>query len=270
MAGDVRCFRSGLHRVLLVFTALVHMHTAQGAEVFRLCTPSASNLPFMAGVNREPNALTGILDEITVKALDRVGLVSESVYRPWNRCLFMLRSGEADGMVGVSRTPERALWLHYPADESHYVWRGNYTVFVRKGSSLRWNGKYFNGVKAKLSAPLGYVVAERLKAMNLLASGSIPPERGMVMVAHDRLDGYVVEENIGWFFVKQVNLQHSLETLPGYFAQIPWYLPLSADYYSKYPQLSERLWDALVAVREEQSEALSQRYQLVVPSKVDF
>ncbi len=270
MTRDLRRFRVGFYILLLGLAPLVCIQKALANEVFRLCTTSASNLPFMAGVNREADSLTGILDEITIQALDRVGLLAKRVYRPWNRCLFMLRSGEADGMVGVSWTPERAQWLHYPADKSHYVWQGNYSVFVRKGSSLRWNGERFSGVRSKLSAPLGYVVAERLKSMGLLVSGHIPPERGMVMVAHNRLDGYVVEENIGWAFVRQIKLQYSLDVLPQYFARIPWYLPLSADFYSNYPQLSERLWDSLVVVRKEQSGVLSQRYQLVAPLDAAF
>ena len=59
--------------------------------------------------------------------------------RPWKRCLFMAKTGEADVIISVLKTPERKKFLFYPTEP---ISRSNSAFFTTIDNDISFGGNY--------------------------------------------------------------------------------------------------------------------------------
>ncbi len=69
--------------------------------------------PYLMEENGEPS---GVDYEVMEAVFDRMGVDMEFEFYPWNRCMEMLKSGSADGILAVGYNEERAEFLYYPEE----------------------------------------------------------------------------------------------------------------------------------------------------------
>lgn len=239
------------------YLALVLLITSviSTAEPIVLCVEKTDNPPY-----------SGIFNEFIRIINSQSELQIEFVRRPWKRCLRDVELGEFDGTLAVIYTEERDKLFAYPKtaagqlDSVKAIWHASYPVFVHKDSTLRWNGDNFNQQGITVAAPLGYVVSDKLQKINDLNTLNIEPEKGLNLLAQQRLDGYVVEQSIADKIIQRYKLRSAVTTLIPPFLSEDWYLVLSNDFVQKSPQIATRFWGELAQIRQLHGLRLYQKY----------
>lgn len=115
------------------------------------------------------NALEGkgFLTELTVKALKEAGYSADIQFYPWARALDMVKTGKADGIIGVSYTKERTKFLKYP----EVLWINNVFLFSNKKNA---NKIKFTSLKSIAPASIGILNGSFLQ--NILVEDGIKLE----------------------------------------------------------------------------------------------
>lgn len=239
---------------------------AEPPVALRLCIEPSGVEPYIVDAAA---AQPGLLLELVERAAKQAGVDLAIHSQPWKRCILEVQNGSSDGLLVALWREERDAWGRFPGrdpargtpvDPGMRVWRADYRVFVHRQSALQWDGMRFSGVSAGVGAPLGYVISQYLRSLGVLASESMPADKAMNLVAAGRLDGYVLEREVGQALVERLRLHGQLEMLPTPLMEVEWYLPLSHQFYQRYPQLAERFWLAISEQRERAGPQLAQRY----------
>ncbi|WP_108652244.1 hypothetical protein [Dongshaea marina] len=126
---------------------------------------------------------------------------------------------------------------------------------------MSWDGHKFSGITLGIGAPPGYIAQQKLAEMKVLSSKNTVPQKGMVLVALGRMDGYVVARSAGRKIIEKFELSDSIRALSLPFMQSLLYLPVSKAFYKKHPQVAEKLWHSLAKIRKEQGQRLLKKYE---------
>lgn len=248
----------------LILCSLLH----SPAWAITLCVEEADYLPYISGIGELKGR--GMVPDMIRAAAQNNQQTLDVITYPWKRCIDMLSKGQVDALAASIWLPEREAWGAYPKlpgqpqgmpDRSKRLWTAEYPVFVAQQSSLRYDGTQFSGVKTGLSAPSGYVAWQRLKDAGVLNPAVLPPKSGLKLVALNRLDGYVVERNIGQHLLHKMGLTAEVTTLPTPFIKDDWHLVFSHQFQAANPALTQRIWTSLAKIREEQGAELLRNYQ---------
>jgi polar amino acid transport system substrate-binding protein len=227
-----------------------------GADVV-FCYEDQNYEPYVFHLNNSENVPTGLLINIIRAAAKKANLPIQFVRRPWLRCQQMVKDNEAQALFAMIKTPERTTLFAYPKDESQALTTVEYGLFIKKNGFLdnkntladitsagnRLNvGKYKKHLQFGLSAPTGYVVNDILSKNNILSNFEYTLDEGLIAVADNRLDGYVVAKLIG---INKVN-EHLLSNLI-YWSNITldsndWYIPFNKEYYQQNKMRIEKFW----------------------------
>ena len=232
-----------------------------------LCIEDTDNPPFYIASGGEQKP--GVLVEMTQLAAASLGQSLRIISHPWKRCIDKISKGEVDATLAAIWTPERDSWGAYPKlsrepqaqpDRALRLWRVQYPVFVPQSSNLGYNGQQFTGLKTGIGAPPGYIAWQRLKDQGALSEQVLLPTVGLRLVAMNRLDGYVVERNIGRYLLRTTGHEQQVKTLPTTYLEDDWFLVFSKQYQSANGALVQSLWQALGEIREQQGQAILARY----------
>lgn len=235
----------------------------------RLCYELGGLPPYTRSPAETSTEAPGLIIELIQQAAYQAKLRVDLHQQPWKRCVHEVQQGGSDGLFIAVWQADRDLWGRYPGrnpqqqstvDANRRLWRVQYPIIVRPGSTLRWDGQHFAGVRHGVGAPLGYATSQRLRELGVLASESLPQAAALKLVAAGRLDGYVLEREIALELIERLQLQEQLMFLPQPLLETDWYLPLSHQFYSAYPELAEDFWRALTAQREQIGADLTRRY----------
>lgn len=231
------------------------------AKPIVLCLEKINNLPYF-GIEQNNGVFIDFINIMNSQS----ELQIELVQLPWKRCLRNVELALFDGAFAVIYTVQRDKLFSYPKtaegklDRSKAIWQASYPVFVHKESTLQWNGDNFNQVGIKVAAPLGYVVSDKLGQIKNLCVSNIAPEKGLQLLAMQRLDAYVIEQSIGDKIIQNNNLTSAVTTLATPFLTRDWYLVLSNDFVQLSPQTAAQFWELLAQVREQNGQRLYQKY----------
>lgn len=238
------------------------MACVTAAQELRVCAENADYSPY---INPQGQ---GILKDLVELAAVKSALTVSYVHRPLKRCLAMVQQGELDAMLAIGWTQTRGESLIYPMDkqrqlrENQRIWLSEFIIFSHKDSLLEWDGAVFKGLKFGIGTPLGYVSEQTLRQVGALSPNSVTLEQGLTLVSLGRLDGYVIEQQIGWQVAKKLGLEAKLKTLPTPLFELPWYVAFSPVYFQSNPEQVSRFWQALEMQREQHFEAIKSRYEI--------
>lgn len=260
---------SGLRILILAISGALLTLPVSAAEwpTIRLCYEATSLAPYTSAPaqTQGEGLVLDLLKAAALQAQVRLDLHQQ----PWKRCIHEMRQGSTDGIFVTVWQADRDVWGRFPGrdpekqlptDPLRALWPVEYVVIARSGGSLNWDGQHFSGVVNGVGAPLGYVTSQRLQALGVLASESMAPAKALRMVAAGRLDGYVLEHEIGLTLLRELQLDAQLELLPTPLLETEWYLPFSHQFYAAQPALAERFWKVLGEQRQQMAAELRQRY----------
>lgn len=260
---------------LYVLSSLFFASFASASSVqqeITICYEDQKYLPYVQPVPVEQRGKPpilgrlGVIPDLVITATQTLGLQVNFVNLPWKRCIREIENSAVDAIFAAIWLPERDRWGRFPKvsgelDETLYLLKLKYQVYVNSSSALSWDGQQFSGVKNGVSAPLGYVANKRLEQLGVLPKKSFLPREGLNLVALNRLDGYVVDEAIGNHIIAESKLASNVRALEKSFMKADLYMPVSHRWYEQNPELTKKLWVALKQVREAQIQKILQEYQ---------
>jgi len=197
---------------------------------------------------------SGILTNIIKKTFEEAGVEFKLVSYPWKRCITELRKGRVHAIYAAIWSEERDTWLKFPKigkelniDQS--IWKAEYPIFIRKGSNLKYVESTFSNLVNGVSAPPGYVAAKKLKKIGAMSKSTYIPKQAFPILAKGRIDGYVVERNIGLSLLDQLSLESKIDVLSENFLVAHWFLPFNEEFYKENETLVKRIWNNIPKAR---------------------
>lgn len=255
--------------VAALLALLVPLSAHAEKKQLRICYENVEYPPFTFGSDDVPSHPGYIVDMVKL-AVNASGADVVLHRLPWKRCIRSIKRGEMDGLFGAIWAKEREAWSVYPKNDdqsvntSLHLIKIIYPIYVRKGGKLRWDGKALSGVKNGVAAPPGYVAQNMLMEMGVYPDKKIhipDMERGMRMVALNRIDGYVVNQTSGDQMVADLGLQSEIETLAKPFTHNYLYLVFSQHFFYSNRKCAQGIWHKLAQVRDAYSETFLENYK---------
>jgi len=223
--------------------------------------------PYYYGNTTRIPSSPGIAVDIVKQLEKRIsGLKINFVRYPWKRCLLHLRKGEVDGLFKATYKLERTKTGRFPMldgkiDPERKIAVMSNSLYKLKQSSIGWDGINFNKVDGYICAPRGYIITSILKEKNIqvIESGSSMSCLKKVMLK--RVAAGALQTVTGDALLKThpERFKH-LEKVSPPLSTKPQYLMLSHQFVKKYPELAERIWDAIAVIRKQDLEEITLQY----------
>lgn len=214
-----------------------------------LCYEAESQPPYFIASSETDSALIGTLPAKIKTAALAENLQVSFINKPWNRCISMMQRGEVDGVFPIIWTRNRDSWGQFPKsntaiDSSARLHHAIYKIFTHHHSQMSWDGRQFHGLREGLSSPMGYIVSEQLKLYRASNQFRHAPEIGFQLLSKGRLDGYIVEEQVGGYFLSE-SRHSNIRAIPTSFFEADWHLAFSNQWVARNPHLAQRIWENL-------------------------
>lgn len=235
---------------LLTTLLLISMPSYASKMSLKICHENNYYPPY---IFLEKQDAKGILVDIIDAATKEVNISVELYARPWIRCQQDVISGQAHALFAMVKTEERSQKFAFPPEKKlsdWYLWLAQYPVFTTKNTLF--DATSYQTEKG-IGAPLGYVVWDILKDKGWLSTYQYEPVEGLKMLAIDRLDGYVVERQIGIHLLEKNKLSAKVEVNNKLILQTQWYLPFNKDFYQAEKALVDKIWRN-IAIQRKRSE----------------
>nr|WP_308419101.1 transporter substrate-binding domain-containing protein [Terasakiella brassicae] len=247
---------------------LGYMPVAYGNEAVRLCYEDEDYAPYLRGDTQQPaKPNPGVLVEITKAAFQEAGQKVQYIRRPWKRCMHLLRDGKIAGMFGVIHTKEREKIGKYPmqngeVDPERRLLFVDYPIFYNAAhSAIQWDGQRFSGPAPRIGTPLGYATVKSLKKEHkIIPNTSFLPASGLKLVSEGKLDGYIVEKNVGLSLLSKLGLKDKVVAHQPPFKRHALYLVLSHDFYENNSKEAEKIWSTLAVLRKTVLDSIMKKY----------
>lgn len=174
---------------------------------------------------------------------------------PWQRALYMVEHGDADGAFASSYSAERTVYGVYPMkdgvpDTTKAVKGYSYSLFVHSGSALTWDGKTVRGQEKQVVVERGGVGAEVARAVGLEPVEIGTTDKLVRMVAEKRVAGLVgISSNIRAELKGNPELAGRIKELTPPLEAKFGYVMFSKSFYAERKELVECFWNAIGKLR---------------------
>lgn len=229
--------------------------TVASAETVRLVYEPVENPPRYYGTSVEiPPQKPGATIDVFREVARRLGidLVLERV--PWKRGLFMVETGEADGIFHASYKADRTAFGVYPyqadgktPDPSRAVFFQAYSFYIRRDSGISFDGKTLRGTGGKpVAVTRGYSVIRELQGLGIPYEEERSQAINLAKLDKGRVAAYAELDNmIAPYLAKNGGAFKSIERLAPPISEKAYYLLFSKKFYARQPGLAEAFWNEI-------------------------
>jgi polar amino acid transport system substrate-binding protein len=216
----------------------------------KLCYDNVDVYPWVVGGNKGLNITHLRMVE------QKVGIKFELVSVPWKRCLNDMKQGTVDGAFAASFKPDRLELGVYPGggdkpDTSKMMMMDGYTLYKAKGSPVTFDGKTISNLKEAVGAQAGYSIVDQLKAMGVrVDDGTRSADDTLRKLVAGRLSAAALLTLEGDESIKQAEFADKVEKVSPPLVEKPYYLIFSKQFYARYKDFANNVWDQIAAVRE--------------------
>lgn len=226
--------------------------------------------PFQLGEGEAvPMERPGISVELMQMATQAEGIELSLGRLPNRRVVVSVATNASDCAFALSFLPDRAASVMYPMrngrlDRTRRVGSSTYVVYRRAGSAVQWDGRRFSGLNdGAVGINAGFSARDELARMNLTVEEAETTASNMGKLAAGRIAAYVVHAAIGDDYLARIP-SPGIEKLAVPFLLKDYYVVLSRKFTADHPDLAERLWDRLGALREQHEPDMLNRYLVTV------
>ena len=228
---------------------------AAAAEPVRIVYDVFANPPLICGTGTKvASPKPGLTIQMLRMASERANAPIEFSRTPWQRGLYLIQTGQADAIFASSFVEERQRYGVYPLkdgrpDTRRKLFEQSYALFIRGESEVGWDGEALTNLHAPVGATPGYAVVPVLRAMNVPVEEEPSHIANLRKLAAGRLDAYAeLESQIRPILQSDKAEFGSIYQLSPPVLTRPYYLMFSKVFYSKTPDVAERIWDAIADV----------------------
>lgn len=199
---------------------------------------------------------SGLNFELIQQAAKRAGVRVEFVPMPWKRCLAELQANRVDGAFAASFKADRLEMGGFPGgnspDADKRLHTDSYFLVRRKGTSVDWNGKVFQGLDGAVGVQLGYSVGDQLRGLQVpVDDGSGTVQELLLKLIAGRLGAAAIGgSDAKSVFKSDRRFAGQLELLPVPLVEKHYFLMLSHALLNTRPQLAQKLWSGIETARK--------------------
>lgn len=258
-----------IHALLLFFLAVsVSMAFAEVKEMTFVCG-DADDFPYVVGNGPEIDpAKPGVSVDAIKMVTEKMGIKATIIRLPWKRALEIdLQDGKADGAFTASYKKEREVFGVYPSkdgkvDEEKRFSTVKYVFYKKKGTSIDYDGTELKGISGnKIGAPRGYSIVEDLKKKGYDVEETSSTLTDLKKLSLGRVGAVAALEESGDFVLsKNPDLAASIEKIAVPISSKPYFFMFSHQFVKANPEVAEKIWNALVEIREKEYKKLLAKY----------
>lgn len=193
----------------------------------------------------------GLTIEVLRMAAERARIPINLSRTPWQRGLYLIQTGQADGIFASSYVEDRLRYGVYPMKDGHpdtsrKLFDQSYRLYIRAGSGVRWDGKTLTGLLAPVGATSGYAVVPVLKALGVEVAEEPDHIANLRKLAAGRIDAYAELDTHVIPLLRRDPKAFGgiIEVSPPVLTK-PYYLMFSKIFYARAPAVAERFWDTI-------------------------
>lgn len=154
--------------------------------------------------------------EVTLAVLESMGYQVQILIRPWRRVLSEAQSLQADGVIDLFYKKERESWVAYPNEPLSV---SGEVIFSNKRNPVRYDDlQSLKGLKIGIQQDYFYGYdferAQCFKKVAMTGDDNIPKQ--LTLLQLDRLDGVVMNEYVGQYWITKLGLQDEIGRFGGY------------------------------------------------------
>lgn len=240
--------------VFLAASVLVFARDA-AAETLKFVYEPVENPPRYYGATAEvPKDKPGATIDIFREVAARLNVGLELTRVPWKRGLFMVETGEADGIFHASYKKDRTVFGVYPTladrstpDESRAVFFQAYSFYALKGSGVAFDGKALTGAAGKaVAVTRGYSVIRELQALKIPFEEERSQAINLAKLESGRVAAYAELDNmLTPFLAAGGGKLGNIDRLTPPISVKAYYLLFSKKFYDRHPTLAEAFWNEI-------------------------
>jgi len=188
----------------------------------------------------------------------KLGIKITIIRLPWQRCLESLKTGEVDGIFTASYKDERKEYGNFPekdgkVDASRRYSSISYALYKNKGSNIGYDGNKFLNINGKVGAPRGYSIVDDLKKKGLEIDEGQNTKSDFLKLVNNRLAAVAALEQTGDYLLKkEAEFTGKIEKVLPIIVEKPYYFMLSRQFCEKNKDMSEKIWNAIRDIREDE------------------
>ncbi|MDF1793881.1 MAG: transporter substrate-binding domain-containing protein [Thalassobaculaceae bacterium] len=175
---------------------------------------------------------------------------------PWNRGLYLVETGEVDGIFHASYKAEREKIGVYPktaegaVDPTRAIFVQSYALHVLQGSPVSWDGKTISGLgDGAVGATAGYSIVGDLEAQGLKVETGKIQEINLNKLVAGRIAAYAELENMAAAAIAANPAAYAgVVKLEPPLVSKPYYLLLSHAFVARDPALADAVFDTIAAI----------------------
>ncbi len=210
----------------------------------------------------------GISLELLRMVANKLGLEFEYYRTVWKRGLYMIEHGDGDAIFPSSYRKERAEYALYPMkdntpDPSKAIRTYAYWLYVRKDSSVTWDGQHIEHLNNPVATAMGTSIIADLKGMGYAVDDSSPEYTTMLemLLAHrvdavasfgDRVDREIAKDPERYSAIRKIDIP---------LRQKNGYLMFSKHFAKKHAETMEQIWEMIRTIKASpEFEKIRQKY----------
>lgn len=242
-------------RICCVAAAVLLLACPARAETIRLVYEPVENPPRYYGTTAQvPKNKPGVTIEVFREAARRLNVSLDFERVPWNRGLFMVETGEVDGIFHASYHPERAEFGAYPMlsdgktpDQSRAVFFQSYSFYVRREAGLSFDGRRLNGTQGRaVAVTRGYSVIGELKALGIPIEEERTQTLNLAKLDNGRVAAYAELDNmIAPYLAEHGGPFTGIVMLRPAISEKAYYLLFSKPFYKNNTKLADAFWNEI-------------------------
>lgn len=234
---------------VLAFTGQVR------AEAIELVYEPVENPPRYLGTTAQvPKDKPGVTIDVFREAARRLGVTLAFERVPWKRGLFMIETGEADGIFHASFKAERTAYGVYPMladgktpDETRAVFSQRYSFFVRREAGVSFDGRKLSGTEGRaVAVTRGYSVSKELEALGIPYEEERTQALNLAKLDNGRVAAYAELDNmIAPYLAENGGAFAGITRLTPAISEKAYYLLFSKNFYKKKTLLADAFWNEI-------------------------
>ncbi len=183
----------------------------------------------------------------------------------WMQCLNQLKLGDVDGVFNASFSKDRLSQGHYPfknnkVDRTRRITTISYYFYRLKGDHFNWNGKQVSGLQGFIGTPMAYSIEGDLKKMGIKIHSSPSILDNFNNLLNENVQAIALQGITGDYFLRHKSGLKNIEKVNPAIKTKAYYLMLSKQFKSKHPNLSEKIWNNIRTLRNNNLKELINRY----------
>lgn len=206
----------------------------------------------------------GIAVELLTQAAAKMGCKIEWKRLPNRRALRELESGTVQAMLLLSYSPERATFAVYPMlgdapDPAYSLATLSTSVYVKSGSTFKWESRQFSPAQALVGVNAGYSVGDEVRKLGQSVEEATSTANNLQKLLMGRIAAYVGQDLQVDLVIEDKHIT-GVQKLPVPFSSKDYYLPFSKQFFDKSPATVIQLWKQIAEARKIHGKALVKKY----------